>query len=728
MNSECTISRTVDPDEPRGSDSALFKSVVEGDVTAVSSGERPLMPSFSGQDTGRYSMLNIALDTLSPPASKRLSHLSAGIPGAGLLPMKSAGNLPTATCEGSDPGSPPLHRAQADLLVSAAVYSPVCGEYKKRNPAVDDRVEWCYPQTFHSISACPTTTQEHMLPYTEFHVTKPVNASSSATNERFCPRCAFPLDKCSSPRPSPRDDHSLKPQELWVNETIDMKTIMGSAQGRDYLSGRTLDMEVHWLSIEERPRNDEEQLTECQTHLSLSPAQSTRSSGSVSSFVGSKKLFVCSEAFGAPKPAYRNAGSHKRVPSQQRTVGTRYESPRSGASQSHRESGRSKSGSESEDCIRRPAGKNSMSRTALFAVGGDHGSKLVHLRRLRSGHYRRVSRPRYRRGDDGLFEDPLSRSFHRLKNCSCCAVEDASHRLISPNALISRRTGRDQGEKNCRNYHKLEENLKGSPAKERDLPRRRSEKEIESVSRLKAKIEELKDALRVADQRIATQQQDERAYIENVKALRQKLHRLEEKQSSGGSLNSETKQVLNQLNDQEVPLREADIPKVATKDIGVQTRNVGVILLREPRLKSGIYADILRGSERRMMALRVDYALRLIVLTHQDTIKLIPVLDVVRMLTKYEELRRLLEKGGVRREEVPDEEIDRTVALFLATGNPLSPLVIVLRSEHLRNVFVAHVKQLRFSAEVEGGHLFDKGFHGEQLKDGWLSAAGGKEY
>ncbi|KFH08776.1 hypothetical protein TGMAS_266080 [Toxoplasma gondii MAS] len=728
MSSKCGISRTVDPDEPRGSESALFKSVVEGDIAAVSSVERPLMPSFSGHDTGRDSMLNVTPDSLSPPASKRLSHLSADILGAGLLPMKSTGNLSTATCEGSDPGSPPLPRAPAHLLVSAAVYSPVCGDYKKRNPPVDDRAEWCYRHTFHSISARPTLIQEHMLPCTEFHVTKPVNASSSATNERFCPRCGFPPDKCSSPRPSPRDDHSLKPQKFWENEISNVNTIMRSAQGRDYLSGRTPDMEANWLSIEERPLNDGQQLTECQTDLSLSPARSTRSSGSMSSFVESKKLFVCSEAFGAPKPAYKNGGSHKRVPSQQRALGTRYDSPRSGASQSHRESGRSKSGSECEDCIRRSAGKNSMSRTALFAVEGVHASKLVHLRRLRNGHYRRVSKPRYRRGDDGLFEDPLSQSFHRLKNCSCCAVEDASHVLISPNASISRRTGRDQGENNCRNYHEFEENLKGSPAKERDLPRRRSEQETESVSRLKAKIEELKDALRVADQRIATQQQDERAYIENVKALRQKLHRLEEKQTSGGSLNSETKLVQSQLNEQEVPLREAYIPKVATEDIGVQTRNVGVILLREPRLKSGIYADILLGSERRMMALRVDYALRLIVLTHQDTIKLIPVLDVLRMLTKYEELRRLLEKQGVRREEVPDEEIDHIVALFLSAGNPLSPLVIVFRSEHLRNVFVAHVTQLRFSAEVEGGHLFDKGFHGEQFKDDWLSATGGKKY
>ncbi|PFH36709.1 hypothetical protein BESB_049010 [Besnoitia besnoiti] len=415
-------------------------------------------------------------------------------------------------------------------------------------------------------------------------------------------------------------------------------------------------------------------------------------------------LFTTSKVVGAPRSVREGAGGSRRASAEDK----RQSSRQPWGEKPHRDRGRSSAREDYEP------GHQPVSEAGSLHIP-EGFSRSTQLMKLRNGHYRRICRTD-RNGNDSApcASEKTARAMAPLGDCTCCGVEDPSqpsHR-----------------ERICVNCVRLEAKLRDmGDRREASSCKKRAEEDLDMISRLRTKVEELQDALRTADNRITTQRQVEQEQLHTIWELKRKLSETAKHQCENTEV-SKREHANHEVDNRQHVNSEIALQAPTMEDVGIQTKKVGVAILRCPQLRDGIFVQVLIGEERKVMALRVDYQVRLLVLARRALLKFIPVLALVRIVTAPKDVRRLLADEGVHRKNVTDEELTRVAALFVTTAKTALPLMILLSTGKLRDRLVLHLTQLRFSAELERGHVSGKTFQGDHLKDGWLDLSRQKKH
>ncbi|PHJ17632.1 hypothetical protein CSUI_008546 [Cystoisospora suis] len=344
-------------------------------------------------------------------------------------------------------------------------------------------------------------------------------------------------------------------------------------------------------------------------------------------------------------------------------------------------------------------------------AGCTHGGHIRHMRRLRNGHYRRILGGWHETAteQDGSQEKLSDSSRFDLLGWCC---------LVGPSESEERtRTGGRGPKKPCTKCEKLEQKI-------RDLESRlnsvRSGND-DLIENLRAKNDELKTELGIADRRIAAQKETERELQDELERLRRR-----NSQATRGSMIANQGEHLHSNNLVGLQQDEADpepevIPRAEMTDTGVQTKRVGVVMIKSMPLKEGVFIDALMGGKCCKMALRVDYGLRLIVLNRRDVIKFVVILRIAQLVTAHKELTELLSQKRIRQAHSWDEDdLDNLVALRVSALNREELIFCAFSSPLLRDIFVEHTKQLRYSVEAEKGRINNKGFEGENMAGEWI--------
>lgn len=355
-----------------------------------------------------------------------------------------------------------------------------------------------------------------------------------------------------------------------------------------------------------------------------------------------------------------------------------------------------------------------------------HGGPPVHMHRLRNGHYRRMYRSCHEASRSGSPSRGGREAAGKHGDSSridvlgwCCTVGTArgSAERIRTERGGSKKPSRRAGPpRECTKCERLEQRIRHLESRLQTV--RTGNRDL--VEHLRAKNTELKSELGVADRRIAMQKQTERELHDEIDKLRRNTQAIRAAIAASHPETSSGDQLLNVTQEEPIVEEEPIAPREMT-DSGVQTKRVGVVMFKSIPLKEGVFTDVLMKGKTSKMALRVDYGLRLIVLNRQEIIKFILILRIAQLVTARKELTELLSEKRIRRaHRWTEDDLDNLVALRVTTASRPELILCAFPSPLLRDIFVEHTKQLRYSVEAEKGRINYKGFEGENLPGEWI--------